>query len=427
MTPISGSDSHKNTGSINTMSDFFWFCSGADPDVLARCPKSEKIKHAAIGATVFFTGLLAMISGGYALYFTFNSVFIAIAFGVFWGLLIFNLDRLIVATLKKDSNKFREFMYVLPRLGLALIIAIVISKPLELKLFETEINAELVKMNQEKVNEANQLIGQNPLYTQMELIRGEISALQNALAAKQEQRDELYQEYIGEAEGSAGTGLRGKGPVFREKVTQYNRIEKELKDLKSVVGPQIAERQGQIDALSAKLAEEIDQKQPIIQANTGLSARLTALDRLQSPASLFIMLLFVALECAPVLTKFIIGKGPYDHIFKNNEHRIEAIHQEEIHNRTEELNKKTAINDQVNTATTEQEIKSHTTMMDSFYSAQKEIMQASINNWLQAERDRLHKGNNGNLPNNTRTTGTNTPKNGTTNSWQHPVPGSDIS
>ena len=78
---------------------FFIFCSGADTDILDQCSAGEKTKYAGIGATVFFTALMAFIASGYALYTVFDNYYSAIFFGLIWGLLIFNLDRFIVSTL----------------------------------------------------------------------------------------------------------------------------------------------------------------------------------------------------------------------------------------------------------------------------------------------------------------------------------------
>ncbi|HAT69734.1 MAG TPA: DUF4407 domain-containing protein, partial [Flavobacteriaceae bacterium] len=39
----------------------------------------------------------------YALYTVFDNYFAAIGFGLVWGLLIFNLDRYIVSTIKKTG------------------------------------------------------------------------------------------------------------------------------------------------------------------------------------------------------------------------------------------------------------------------------------------------------------------------------------
>ncbi len=49
------------------ITEFFLFCSGANRTVLRECP-SEETKYAGIGATIFFTAVLAGLSGGYALY-----------------------------------------------------------------------------------------------------------------------------------------------------------------------------------------------------------------------------------------------------------------------------------------------------------------------------------------------------------------------
>ena len=95
---------------------FFWMCSGADPDLLNESPKSEQIKYAGIGGTVFFTAIMAFISGSYALFTVFDNMYIAMAFGIVWGLLIFNLDRFIVSTIKKQDNFWKEFLQATPRI-----------------------------------------------------------------------------------------------------------------------------------------------------------------------------------------------------------------------------------------------------------------------------------------------------------------------
>ena len=125
--------------------EFFWMCSGADPDILQDCPKSEQIKYAGIGGTVFFTAVMAFISSSYALYTVFDNVYMAVFFGLVWGLLIFNLDRFIVSTIKKRDSFWKELLQASPRIILALIIAVVISKPLELKIFEKEIDQVLLE------------------------------------------------------------------------------------------------------------------------------------------------------------------------------------------------------------------------------------------------------------------------------------------
>ena len=109
------------------LKQFFILCSGADTDILNDCSIGEQNKYAGIGATVFFTALMATIASSYALYTVFDNLYTAVFFGVIWGLLIFNLDRYIVSTIKKRDNVLDELLQAMPRIFLAIIIAVVIS------------------------------------------------------------------------------------------------------------------------------------------------------------------------------------------------------------------------------------------------------------------------------------------------------------
>ena len=87
----------------NIFNEFFWICSGANRHILRQCP-TEYSKYFGIGGTIFFTAAMATLSGGYAFYTIFQNQWISIAFGIFWGLLIFNLDRFIVNTMYSDGK-----------------------------------------------------------------------------------------------------------------------------------------------------------------------------------------------------------------------------------------------------------------------------------------------------------------------------------
>jgi predicted nucleic acid-binding Zn-ribbon protein len=131
------------------LNEFLWVCAGVDRKVLRQCP-TDYAKYAGIGGTILFTALMAMLSGGYALFTVFDSKFTAIGFGVFWGLLIFNLDRFIVNTMYSDGKvtiSWREFYCGLPRIIMAIFLGIVISTPLELKIFEDAID---IRIEQDK-------------------------------------------------------------------------------------------------------------------------------------------------------------------------------------------------------------------------------------------------------------------------------------
>lgn len=290
---------------------FFIFCSGADTQILEGCSNGEQHKYAGIGATVFFTAVMAFIASGYALYTVFDSIYTAMFFGLIWGLLIFNLDRYIVSTIKKRDNIGSELAQAGPRIILAIIIAVVISKPLEMKIFEKEINQVLLEEKNAMTldNKAQLALQYNPM---IERLEGEIAGLKNETATKEAQTDALYDTYIGEAEGTAGTGLLGKGPVYREKREKHDAALAELNALKQANADKIKNIEAQIAALGTDYDTAVADSQPIIDGFDGLMARIDALGKLPWFPSFFIFLLFLAIETAPVIVKLLAPKGEYD-------------------------------------------------------------------------------------------------------------------
>ena len=297
---------------------FFIFCSGADTDILETCSNGERNKYAGIGATVFFTAVMAFIASGYALYTVFDNIYTAIFFGLIWGLLIFNLDRYIVSTIKKRNNVKSEIWQATPRIILAIIIAVVISKPLEMKIFEKEINQVLLEeKNSMTLNNKEQLALQ---YTpKIESLNQDIANLKNEVATKEAETNALYDTYISEAEGTAGTGLLGKGPVYKEKREKHDAALAELNSLKETNAAKISGLEAQIAALETDYNTAVTNSQPIIDGFDGLMARVNALGKLPWFPSFFIFLLFLAIETAPIIAKLLAPKGEYDFKFEEQE------------------------------------------------------------------------------------------------------------
>jgi hypothetical protein len=293
------------------LQDFFILCSGADSELLKTCSKGEQNKYAGIGATVFFTAVMAFIASSYALYTVFDNVYVALFFGFIWGLLIFNLDRFIVSTIKKKDRPIQEWAQAIPRIILALIIAVVISKPLEMKIFEKEINQVLLEQkNDLTLANKDQLALQ---YTPaIDNLNQEINALKNEIAIKEAETNALYDTYIAEAEGTAGTKLLGKGPVYAEKREKHDAALAELNALKSSNAKKIVGLETQIDQLNNDYEQRVKTTQPVIDGFDGLMARINALSELAWFPSFFIFLLFLAIETAPIITKLMAPKGEYD-------------------------------------------------------------------------------------------------------------------
>lgn len=290
---------------------FFIFCSGADTDILNDCSAGEQTKYAGIGATVFFTAVMATIASAYALYTVFDNYATSIFFGFIWGLLIFNLDRFIVSTIKKSDHFFDEFLQATPRIALAIIIAIVIAKPLELKIFEKEINQVLLEeKNEMTLANKDQLALQ---YTpSIQNLSSEIETLKKEIVDKEASVNALYETYIAEAEGRAGTEILGKGPVYKEKREKHDAELAALQALRNSNTEKIVVIETQIAALSSEYQAKVTATQPVIDGFDGLMARVNALGKLPLLPSLFIFLLFLAIETSPIFAKLLSPKGAYD-------------------------------------------------------------------------------------------------------------------
>jgi len=325
---------------------FFILCSGSDTDILEHCSKGEQNKYAGIGATVFFTALLAFIASSYALYTVFDNLLTAIIFGFIWGLLIFNLDRYIVSTLKKRGSFIDEFLQAVPRIILALIIAVVISKPLELKIFEKEIDQVLLEQkNDLTLANKDQIALQ---YTpQIQALTTNIDKLKNEIVIKETEVNALYDVYIGEAEGTAGTNRLGKGPVYKEKRDKHDTALAELQQLKIDNAEKTTVIESQIAQLQTEYTNEVDTTQPIIDGFDGLMARVNALGELPWLPSFFIFLLFLAIETSPIFAKLLSPKGEYDIKLIESEEELKIWAQQNAHQRSVLLNTDNTLNDRV--------------------------------------------------------------------------------
>lgn len=137
------------------------------------CP-GDHSKYTGIGTVILFTAIMAFFSSSFALSYVFkpetqsdNFSTIGIIAGSVWAAMIFFLDRFITNTMYSDGKvtiSWEEFCGGLPRILIAIFLGIVISAPLELKIFNDEINdllkADIIKSNQAQVKE-------DPLYVTM--------------------------------------------------------------------------------------------------------------------------------------------------------------------------------------------------------------------------------------------------------------------
>jgi peptidoglycan hydrolase CwlO-like protein len=358
------------------LKQFFILCSGADTDILNDCSIGEQNKYAGIGTTVFFTALMATIASSYALYTVFDNLYTAVFFGVIWGLLIFNLDRYIVSTIKKRDNVLDELLQAMPRIFLAVIIAVVISKPLELKIFEKEINQVLLEQkNDLTLANQNQIAQQfNPKITDLE---SQILGLQSQIDTKEAEVNALYDTYITEAEGTSGTMKLGKGPVYKEKREKYDTALAELQQLKTGNKAKITALENEIIALQGDNKANVAESQPIIDNFDGLMARVNALGKLPWLPSFFIFLLFLAIETSPIIAKLLSPKGAYDYKLQDQETVVKSWTEQQVAERNLLVQTDNDINNKVYTEIADKRKKARELMQhqaDAFLKKQKGIL-----------------------------------------------------
>lgn len=301
----------------NHSSKFLWWCSGAYQKLLSQYP-SEHVKYSGIGGVILATFILAGLSSGYAIYSVFGNMYWTFLFAFIWGLVIFNFDRFLVSTMRKYGvSTSKQIQTALPRFFLALLIGLTIARPLELKIFEKEIDVKVAENRHKKMllnDSLLQLENKNILQTaQAERLRltGRKSALEDTL-------HRLQQGYVQEADGTGGSGKRGIENITRLKMDAYNNALQQYTPELLQLQPQISMQDSILNSLLA--TTEIKRKgyEAELQNKVGFLERNKALSDLSNEessvywANFFVSLLIILIEIGPILSKLIVSIGPYD-------------------------------------------------------------------------------------------------------------------
>jgi hypothetical protein len=321
----------------------FWKAAGADRYILERSTYGDQIKYMCLGGIIIATGLMAGLAGGYAFYTIFepkgdalNSIHTAvngidnvtdtatmvraIIFGIIWGLIIFNIDRFIVtSTGKGDGTEEitkKELKGALPRIIMGAIIALTISKPVEIRMFKTEID---VKLHEKQMEQQQAYKAKTDSLFNSEIANKdkEIEKIESDLQEKIKRHADLEKQYIDEARiitvGPRALAVKAEMEKVEGEITQgknnpeYIRIKKEKDDIEK-------KREAALNA-SEKVAAGLD----------GLLERIKLAHEIAGwVISLFITLLFMAIELTPIFFKLMLVKGPYDYLEENIKELIKA-------------------------------------------------------------------------------------------------------
>lgn len=297
--------------------NFLWWCAGAHQHLLKQFP-SEHSKYSGLGGVILATFVLAGLSAGYAVHSIFNNWIWTILFGATWGLIIFNFDRFLVSTMRKYGvSKRRQLWMAVPRIALALLIGITIARPLELKIFEKEIDTKIVENNHKKMQLNDSLL---QLENQALLLttEGERNRLLSRKHSIEDTLHRLQQAYVREADGTGGSMQRGierltllKQDAYRKALEQYT---PELQQL----DVDIRKQDSLLASARVGLEDKRKQYEATTRANVGFLERNKALSDLAGEessvfwTSLLLSLLIILIEVGPILSKLIMPVGPYD-------------------------------------------------------------------------------------------------------------------
>ena len=325
----------------------FWKAAGADQYLLERSTYSDQIKYFCLGGIVVATGVMAALAGGYAIYTIFEpkgnaldglltakavkaglkskelihfpTLIIAAIFGIIWGLIIYNIDRFIVtSTGKGDGTEAitkQEMISALPRIVMGLIIALTISKPIEIRMFKGEIDAKLSEIQDLEFSNRKKIIDLN-LASQIKNEKDKIIEIEKQRKVISDKVSEFTKRFADETMGLAGA--RGYGneakkmeeekEYWKNKLDQYDNLNiTEIERLKNKIENVEKERTSKYNIAELEVA-----------ALDGLLIRLKlAHEEAGWVISLFITLLFVVIELTPIFFKMMLIKGPYDYMDDN--------------------------------------------------------------------------------------------------------------
>lgn len=320
---------------------FLWQCAGGDRYLLERATYSDQIKYMCLGGIVFATGAMAGLAGGYAFYtifeprgsaienpIDFQTVILAIFFGAIWGLMIFNIDRFIVTSTGKgdgtEAITISELKSAFPRIIMGIIIAMTISKPVEIRMFKTEIDIVLREKQIEQQSQYQAKVDKT--YSEREKL------LEKEFGTISKDRDDLNtriknaeKEYIDQLNGRVEGSVPGEGRLAGALKSKLDDLSNQLKDFDSKNGLNLIELNKRKNNLRIAKEKERNNNEKIANGLDGLLERIKIAHEVSGFwISLFITLLFMAIELTPIFFKLMLTKTTYDYLAENRDELIKA-------------------------------------------------------------------------------------------------------
>ena len=437
---MNNSENAKEDVKAGVLNRFLWTCAGVNKKILMQCP-TDWAKYAGQGGLILFTALMAMLSGGYAFFMIFNNWITAIFFGVFWGLLIFNLDRFIVNTMYSDGKytiSWGELAAGTPRLIIAVFIGIVISVPLELKIFEDEINVKIAEIKKEKAEQYTLSDKQELEAIELKIEEERDKPLEDIIASSTELKNsELFKEALSvndelrtkNTERARVRQLRKTKDPIRDSVeykrlsskingisneinslsSRYNAIQSQIaagdNEYRKAMESAIKKKDDEINRLSGlrdEVKSKIDNSEESYKAVLndefgGFKTRLSAYNAMKKEdittmlVGLFVTLLFIIIEVCPTFFKMMVASGPYDCLLDAERHIKKVSSMKIISDTNDRVNTEIMISTGKNRNRIESEIKNNKDLLAQVSAVQEEILGKAIEEWRKEELKKVQE------------------------------------
>lgn len=350
MSKLNGKDSFTNHSTLSYYSQiqekqvytnfekFFLWISNVDMDIMNMCPQSDKKRYVVIGLLLLLLSLLSCFSSFYAVseaHLFNDNLWLQIIFAVLIAMIIFNIDRFIVSSfiLDPELNFWKKLSKIstVTRLLLSILIGLIISTPIEIKLFEDKIMNSINENKKRALQELNDksFIDRN---LHMQIIEQD-----KIISQLKREMDSLYKMEEREAnilnkKGIGYTNIKLKdeqgNDIIKKVITPRGKIASEAIDQLRVQTLRtthlLGMHQKNRDSLNMLLISKSNNDKNKYYAlenekRYGLLEKHQYLMRVagSSLIRIIVMVFFIMLDLIPVLAK-LTSKGEYDLILYTN-------------------------------------------------------------------------------------------------------------
>jgi hypothetical protein len=282
--------------------------SGAHVQTLDLVP-TERTRFESLGWAILITSGLAMVSMWFALASAVGiNGFLALPVAVFWGFAIMGIDRWLINSIPLDEN--RKWAIAVPRVLLAVLLGTLISTPLVLRVFQSEINAQIAKSqavnynNYLKTQKSGQLARKITTYgTELQYLNTvinshgaqtgstaadpelvafnkQLTSLNGQLKTWTSLQGKYYQEYICQLYGGRTCPKKGNGPAAKASKKNYDHATSQIATIKGQINHvqrEIQTRDKQLNSNSASAQknryQEALTQRPVIQNEYNTAVR----------------------------------------------------------------------------------------------------------------------------------------------------------